>query len=198
MSLESMQIQTEIADSLNQDFMSLTEDLSRWLAVEGKRCRPYTPGLPFFSQLPVHKRAEIVQAVRFYHELCQEQVNEGYKITDSLVFTWRALNKLGLVPRSDLFSKVTDDDILEVYDGEGRQLYRNFRFFDFCSYTMEELYTREWWELYKRDEDILAKLYEIVGRIFTGEIEGTVVPDLLISWRRLLHWKRSTWFTSHV
>jgi len=177
MSLESMQIQTDISESLNQDFMSLTEDLSRWLAVEGIRCRPYTPGLPHFSVLPVAKRQDIVSAVRFYHELCQEQVNEGYKITDSLVFTWRALNKLGLVPRSDLFSKVTDEDILEVYSGDGRQLYRNFRFFDFCSYTMEELYSLEWWSLYKRDEAITEKLYEIVGRIFTGEVEGTVIPD---------------------
>ena len=177
MSLENMQIQTDISESLNQDFMSLTEDLSRWLAAEGIRCRAYTPGLPHFSKLTLVQRQQIVENVRFYHELCQEQMNDGYKIVDSLVLTWRALNKLGLAPRSDLFTKVTDEDIIEVYAGDGRQLYRNFRFFDFCSYTMEDLQSLEWWSLYKRDEAITDKLYDIVGRIFTGEIEGTVVPD---------------------
>lgn len=177
MSSKSKWIESENPESLNQDFMSLTEDLTRWLAAEGIHCRPYVPGLPFFSQLPIPKRQEIVRAVRFYHELCQEQFKEGYKITDSLTFTWRALKKLGLVPRSDLFSKVTDEDILEVYSSDGRQLYRNFRFFDFCSYTMEELYSLEWWSLYKRDEAFTEKLFAIVGRIFNGEIEETVVPD---------------------
>lgn len=177
MSVKSKQVPSDNAESLNQEFMSLTEDLSRWLAVEGIKCSPYAPGLPFFSQLPIPKRQEIVRAVRFYHELCQDQFKDGYKITDSLTFTWRALNKLGLVPRSDLFSRVTDEDILEVYSSDGRQLYRNFRFFDFCSYTMEELYSLEWWSLYKRDESITEKLYAIVAKIFTGEIAETVVPD---------------------
>lgn len=177
MSGENKKIQTKIAESLNQEFMSLTEELSRWLAAEGIRCQSYTPGLPHFSKLSVDKRADIVQSVRFYKELCQEQTNEGYKITDSLVLTWRALNKLGLTPRSDLFDKVTDEDIIEVYAGDGRQLYRNFKFFDFCSYTMEDLYSLEWWSLYNRDEAITAKLYAIVGRIFSGELDTTVVPD---------------------
>lgn len=177
MSSKSVRIESESAESLNQDFMSLTEDLTRWLAAEGIHCRPYAPELPFFSQLPIPKRQEIVRVVRFYHELCQEQFKEGYKITDSLTFTWRALKKLGLVPRSDLFSQVTDEDILEVYSSDGRQLYRNFRFFDFCSYTMEELYSLEWWSLYNRDEAFTEKLFAIVGRIFNGEIEETVVPD---------------------
>jgi hypothetical protein len=177
MFLERTQTQMDVSVSLNHDFQSMTQDISKWLAVEGIRCRPFLPGMPYFTQLPIEKKQEIVQNVRFYHELCQEQMSEGYQIKDSLTFTWRALNRLGLVPRSDLFSNVSDGDILEVYSGDGRQLYRNFLFFDFCSYTLEELYSLEWWSLFNRDAEITGKLYDIVGRIFTGEIEGSVIPD---------------------
>ncbi|MNL12871.1 hypothetical protein D3C87_1337520 [compost metagenome] len=160
--------------SRDEQFLVLANELCTLLKVEGVTCRAALPGLPYFSKLHDDKKAEIIEHLQFYLELCDSQIAEGYRIKDSLTFTWRALKKLNLVPPSDMFSYVTDQDVIEIYDGEGRQLYRNFRFFECCSYSLEELYSVEWWNLFDRDLKITQGLFSIVDKVFAGELKNIV------------------------
>lgn len=171
-------VQDNQPDLINDEFKKIALDISLMLRAEGKTVRPFVPGLPYFSKLSIEKKKYAIEQLRFYQDLCHSQLAEGYKINDSLSFTWRAFRKLGLVPNSDLFSHITNDDIVEIYSKDHVQLFRNFAFFDCCSYTLEELYTYEWWSLFERDEEITQKILKETHRVFSGEVEGTFVPDV--------------------
>lgn len=163
---------------LVDEFRILTEDICAMLAMGGLNRKPYKPGLPYFSKLSPERKDHVFQNLNFYRTLCSEQINEGYKIQDSKSFTWRALNKLYLVPPSDMFDKMMDEDIVEIYSSENIQLFRNFRFFEFCSYSLEELCCVEWWYLFDRDQTQGTKMITEIQKLLTGEIRGGFAPDV--------------------
>ncbi|WII73758.1 hypothetical protein QJS83_07695 [Bdellovibrio sp. 22V] len=163
---------------LEEKFKTLTQKISMLLACEGVHRKPYLDGLPHFSKLTVEKKKIAVDHVQFYHDLCVEQVSDGYKIKDSLSFTWRALSKLGLAPKADLFQHLTEEHIFEIYSDENVQLFRNFNFFEFCSYTLEELHSLEWWSLFEREPHVTRQLFDYASRIFSGELTGNFKPNV--------------------
>jgi hypothetical protein len=165
------------SDNLN-DFMNAATELCELLKQANIQSTPYLDGLPWFSKLSYENQKSIILNLNFYISLCKEQLNEGYKLTDNLSFTWRFLRKLDMTPKSDLFNLITDEDIIEVYSKDSRQLYRNLRFFDYSSYTIEELYSLEWWVLYERDEKVMNSLYDLAAKILDGQLNGHVYPDV--------------------
>lgn len=162
---------------IHEEFKRTAGKISMIFSTQGMRVRPFVDGLPHFGRLSVDKQMDIIKNLKFYLELCEEQMAEGQSLRDNLSFTWKALGKLGLTPKSDLFSLVKDDDILEIYNSESRQLYRNLRYYDFCSYSIEELYSLEWWNLFSRDGDITLKLFEESHKIFNGEVDTHIFSE---------------------
>lgn len=161
-----------------EKFKKLSSAICRLLAQEGLNRIAYSEGLPHFSKLSFDMKTKVVHHLQFYHDLCQEQVAEGYTLKDNPSFAWRALKKLGLTPRSDLFSHLTNDMIVEIYSRENVQIFRNFRFFEFCSYTLEELLTIEWWNLFERDPKITNQLFQYASQLLSGEITGNIAPKI--------------------
>jgi hypothetical protein len=161
-----------------ETFKKLTTKISFLLSAEGVKIRPYVDGLPHFTKLPYEKKQSVIDYLQFYCNLCVSQVSEGYRIKDSSSFTWRALRQLGLVPRSDLFQHMTDEMVCEIYSPDHVQLFRNFKFFEFCSYSLEELHCIEWWFLYERDAEINALIMDQGLKVATGEIPENIVPNI--------------------
>lgn len=163
---------------LNDAFKAVAQKISMLLASEGLHRRAYLEGLPFFGRLSIDQKKDIIQQLSFYQDLCSEQIAEGFTLKDSPTFIWRALRRLGLTPPSDLFSTITQEDIVEIYSSENRQLFRNFNFFEYCSYSFEELHSLEWWHLFQRDGEALRKMFEPISRLMSGEIKESIVPDV--------------------
>lgn len=170
-------LQNEVRN-YEEDFKKLSQKICMMFATEGVYRKPYLDGLPYFSVLDEKEKNSIVEHLRFYCELCEAQISEGFKLRDNLSFTWRAFRKLDLIPRGDIFSHMTDEDLIEIYSCENKQLYRNFKFFEFCSYTLEELHSLEWWTLYERDSEITMKIFDAGSRVAAGEITESYVPDI--------------------
>ncbi len=159
-------------------FKKLTALISRFLANEGVFLDAYTEGLPHFSKLSMNEKRAVTDHLQFYHDLCSEQITEGYTLKDNPTFAWRAISKLGLTPRSDLFSYLKNEHIVQIYSANNVQLFSNFRFFEICSYTLEELFSLEWWVLYERDPKITSQLFEYSTKIFSGEIAENFKPQV--------------------
>jgi hypothetical protein len=174
----SVQINTDIDYELKERFKSISRQVVAFLSTGGMNVQPFRAGLPYFSLLSTLRQQEVVSQLGFFRDLCSEQVKEGYEIKDSKSFTWRALNRLGLTPSSDLFNHFQDEDIIEIYSQENVQIFRNFRYFEFCSFSLEELYSREWFHLYQRDESILPKIGEMLARLQTPEGADGFVPEI--------------------
>lgn len=180
MSSEVVQLnfKKNVSGELVQTFKILSQKVCMMLAAEGLHRKPYVDGLPYFSGLPLEKQNEIIENLTFFTELCQEQVSEGYKLKDNSSFTWRAFRKLNYTPRSDVFSFMSDEDLVEIYSADSKQLYRNFRFFECCSYNLEELYSVEWWNLYERDQAMTMKIFEAAAKVISGEIDDNYNPGI--------------------
>ena len=83
----------------------------------------------------------------------------------------RALWKYGLVSKMDLSEIIEKDEVIEVYSTSQLQIYRNLYFFKLCSYSLFDIMSREWFELYDRPEFITRQLM--------GEVEETFRKDTL-------------------
>lgn len=159
-------------------FKALSKQVSMLLSTEGIQVKAYLEGLPYFSKLTELQQAKVNKQLEFYAELCSEHINEGYKISDGSTFLWRAFRKLGLTPTSDLFQFLTDESVIEIYSDENIQLFRNLNFFTYCSYSLEELHSREWWHLYERDASVTNAIFEEGNKMFAGSIRGTYRPSM--------------------
>jgi hypothetical protein len=86
-----------------------------------------------------------------------------------------ALRKFGFEPKDQsIFEKIGDQDIVEIYSGEGVQIYRSWSFFKFCSYSLAELLIYDWNTLYERPASIVNSLFELAPLLFTPE--ATTMP----------------------
>lgn len=164
-------------ETLKNLFAELSTNLVTLLSKENIKTAAYREGLPYFSALSINQQIATVNRLKFYHDLCTEQVSEGQSLRDSKRFTWRALVKLSLSPHADFLNRITEGDIIELYNEDGVQVFRNLEFFDFCSYCIEELYCVEWWRLFQRDDQISSQLLEMIPKLFQKKYpEGLEAP----------------------
>jgi hypothetical protein len=155
--------------NFNIEFQNLADALVGLLSTAGIKTKAYHQNLPFFSLLAADRKFQVIEDLKFYYSLCSQQVLEGKSLRDSQTFTWRALKACGLTPGSDFLSRIFTGDIVEIYNSDQIQIFRNLEFFDFCSYTLEDLYCREWWKLFERKDSITKSLLNLVPEIFSGE-----------------------------
>lgn len=167
-----------VISKLDTEFMRLTDSLCGLLASEGIHFSSYLPGLPLFSKLPEENKMKAISSLQFQYDLCMEQISEGYVLKDSPSFTWRALRKLGYVPTSDLFEKIRDDHVIEVYSADSVQVFRNLNFFEYCSYTFEEIHSLEWFNLFDRPQAITEKIIAATAKLFSGERRDIFDPQV--------------------
>lgn len=79
--------------------------------------------------------------------------NGGSRAEIDLCHLKRFLAKRGYHLKDKNFeSLIEDGDIIEAYDLTGTQLFRTYEFFAICSYSLYELVTENWPELYERPQ----------------------------------------------
>jgi len=167
----------------NNEFISLFMTLSNRIAELGRergiRIVPFRdPALPFFSQKRLEDQRKILGDLSNYLGICEAAVQEGGQLHDPVAISWAAIKELGFRPPSDLFTYVRKDSVIEIHDPVGIQIFRNFRFYSYCSYSLEELHCFPWNHLYSRNDKVLHDLLGWVGKVYSGEIRGTTKTDL--------------------
>lgn len=92
--------------------------------------------------------------------------------------SWNAFKTLKLKPTTDFFSFLTDESVVEIYNAVGIQVFRNCKFFEICSYTLEDLYCRPWFELYERDPQVISAITKQVELALSGKTKTLFFPEL--------------------
>ncbi len=145
-------------------------EFSRWCeryadlaAMNGIEVRPYRSiDLPLFSQLSTTDQESALNAIEGNVKLFESMVLEKVKLTDSKQLLWKCCRALGLTPRSDIFDRIGDEDVVEIYSTQQKQIFRNLQFFKYVSLTLEDLYCDTWYDLTRR----------------IGELEGSLPLDV--------------------
>ncbi len=162
-------------DELNSDFKQLSSEVGALGSKIGVRIVPFRDkNVPFFAAQTIDRKKIILQDLSTYLKICYTTINGGYDLNNNAVLTWGALKEFGFRPTSDFFTYLTSEDIVEIHNREGLQIFRNFRFYDVCSYSLEELYCFPWTFLYSRDETIVTHFIEILKDILSGNVKSTV------------------------
>jgi hypothetical protein len=128
-----------------------------------------SPELPLYSALPPSKQAEILDQLKVFQRTIEVTLSNGDSLENVGRSVWHALSTLGFVPPSDIFSKIGNDDVVEIYDLQNIQLWRNFNFLKICSYTIEEMYSVDWPSRYSRDPAMNSECIAKVTSLLTGE-----------------------------
>jgi hypothetical protein len=86
---------------------------------------------------------------------------------------WHYFSGQKLTPQSDLMDLLNDEDIFEIYDMDGHQIYRSLNYFSIVSMSVEDLVCMNWKRDFKRSSKITIDLLELVLRFSTGYFRQT-------------------------
>ncbi len=175
----SVASQIQSGESIEQKFRQLAGQFAGFAGQAGVEVVPYREtSLPYFSALTSDLKKLALHSLEQNVQIFQELVAQGYSLKDDKQFVWRMLKKLNLTPPSDFFDKQEEGDVVEIYNLEGRQVFRNLRFFQVTSFTLEEILCAHWKEFTKRPDEIEQKLYALMVRLATGQIVKTIDPEI--------------------
>jgi len=161
-----------------------------------------SPDLPFYNALSPKKQSEILDQLKVFLRTIEAVVSSGDRLDNHERSLWHALMTLGLVPPSDWFSKLSAGDVLEIYDLQNIQLWRNFNFMKICSYTLEEMYSIDWPNRYIRPSEKNHEILDAIRIVTTdtgtdvyfGEVREHILEETSSSDRLILE-ARHDWFS---
>ncbi|MGZ3688687.1 MAG: hypothetical protein ACXVBW_10320, partial [Bdellovibrionota bacterium] len=171
----------QIPDRISR-FRELCDLYSDFVRAENIRVRPYeSEELPEFSSLSLDRQDNAIASITADLEDFESMRAEGHRLRDSSKLLWRALNRMGLVPQSDVFDKIGEEDIVEVYliDQRGQnQVFRSLIYLQYCSYTVEQMVALDWRFSAKREEKYTNQITAAVIDIMSGKIQQTFDPGI--------------------
>jgi len=132
----------------------------------------------YYRTLPVLRKQEILKGCETYHEICVSTIQEGRPLSDTRALLWSSLKFFGFAPCSDLMDYIEDDLAVELYDSDGRQLFRNFKFMEVCSYTLADVLMYPWWELFYRVDEVAGRVHDEIAFVLSGTVSATVPSQI--------------------
>lgn len=155
-------------------FRHLLEAFCEAARREGVAIVPYAPdGVLQFSKLPDAQREATFWNFHRYASVLDEVIRNGRSLNEDSYVLWRMFGRLGVHPRPEVMAQIGSRDIIEIYSSDFVQVFRNLKFFAICSYTLDELICRPFWELFHRDPAVTQKLIEVASAMFSGQIRET-------------------------
>lgn len=141
--------------------------------------RPFksTDSIFFFRLSPERQRA-VVSHFRTYIEACEHVHASGVSALVNKTLLWRMFVSLKVRPEAGLLELISDDDFIEIYNADYVQVFRNPVFFSVCSYSIDELLCRPWWELFYRAQEVTESIFNVAAGVFSGRLKGIVSYDL--------------------
>ena len=129
-----------------------------------------------FPNLPSADQEQILNALEDQNRLLEASLMhepEFRSRNHSLV--WGALKALGLRPPSDAFTHIQDNHLVEIYNTQFSQVFRSLNFMQFVNYSIDELMTYHWNELYERTGSTTAEMLKMVEVVRTNKAPTTYV-----------------------
>lgn len=160
------------------EYELLVREFQAYLSRQGIQKPAFTRnGLETFSSFPEYDQRRYVSQLRNYLDICLGAERENL---DSLRDPRSVLNyvsfRLQIRIPEDFLDKICATDIVEVFDYQGTQLYRNLTFFEISDYTIDDFFGRTWDYLYERSSRVTKKIFERVAA--TAEVLQCIPFDV--------------------
>lgn len=130
-----------------------------------------------FDLLPRERKLLILANLRFQNDVILEASaglspadiasNGQFTREKELPYLMTALRKAGLrLGDCSILDQIKDDDIIEVLDSRGVQIYRSWSCYKYCAYSLAELLVYDWDTLYVRPSWVAKKLHEMAPLLY--------------------------------
>lgn len=149
-----------------QRVLALLETYADLLNFKGHSVKPYsqTSIKKLLSFNPEERRQFHVRLQRF-NTMMAGAVDSTKSHSDDRYFIELSAKKLGLIFDQGVYDILKPGDVVEIYNVDLMQVFRNFAFFDVCSYTLLDLMNNEFFELYDRSQLINHYIIEATTKI---------------------------------
>lgn len=162
--------------NLKERFIAESLKAVSFIHLTNKHTRPFvSERLPYFNPLSDISKNAVIANLKLFNQVCEQVVASGGSVLDSRVMIWHVLKLMDFIFPSDLFDHITSDHIVEIYDFNNIQIFRNLRFFDATSYSLEELLCRPWVDIFSRkDNSQISKITDVLTKMRSKEITGLI------------------------
>jgi len=153
-------------------FTALVERFAGLAADEGVWVVPYYgEGPKFFPQMPPPMQQSVFANLHRYVAVAEATLGDGSSLNDERQFLWQMFRQMGVHPSSDLMTRIarTEDEVVEIYDANFVQVFRNLRFFKQCSYSLDELLSLPFWQLFSRESSVTESILSVATEFFSGK-----------------------------
>jgi hypothetical protein len=156
-------------------FRALAESFCDHAKSIGIEILPYqNPALLHCRKLTPEQQTQALSRLTVYYKIMSTATEAKIELRDDKSLLWWALKEFKLRPTSDILDKLDEGDVIEVYDSNFVQIYRNFQFFRICSYTLEELFSYEWPVLFDREAHITESLIKDCMKVLSSPERKTI------------------------
>ena len=151
--------------------LSAQSHLNSLLKAEGIRTHlPLDSAFSRLNQLASSARESAERSLTILNDSLKAAKENHRNLHDTHFLLDFTCHQLGIHTSDDFTSTIEHDDLVEGYDMQSRQIFRNFQFMEICGYDLLDLLTYDWVTLYERSQTIsneILKRCEIVAR--TGQ-----------------------------
>jgi hypothetical protein len=172
---------------LSQDTsLHVFDELSRHLRSAGIAVPSYhRHNLTQFISLPADRKQSIVEHFNSYLDMVRAiRVEPGSTVLTTAqerLLVRKSAERFGLKLTDAAENTVEAGYLIEIYNAQNVQLYRNFEFFRHSGYSLLDVVTTEWYHLYQRPQKVTEALIEAAREVFThGKAIVPNVPEHIL------------------
>ena len=167
----SFLLQTQLTPDAPKHFLRLANEFAAIWASVGLNLKPTRSGEPTeFNRASEATKRVATGYLEFNLAALREMIASGESLKDTKTYLWRAIRKLNVVPPSDCMTYINDTDIVEIYFIDDIQIFRNFRFLELTSFTIDEMLCRPWYRNTGRPWTAHLAVFRMAFRIKIGQI----------------------------
>lgn len=168
---------SESAESLFDRYSNRLKEIADLLREDGHDVTVFSSTVPSrFPELEKTKQIDILDAIEGTLSIYASAIRSGVSVKDHRQMAWWALQKLGYRPLSDAFAHIEDRNVVEIYDEDHKQIFRTLNFFPCLSYSLDEINTYEWWELYERADSVTQTMHKTVAQLMSRPPASILKP----------------------
>jgi len=117
------------------------------------------------------------------HELNTTLLKQLSLVQDSVLTENRVSNKdmtknvldfMKLSTSEDMLNTITEEDIVEIYNLDCIQIFRNFKFYETTTYSLSDLILFDWSELYYRPSQVSQKIQTYINLVLQNDNNDVV------------------------
>lgn len=149
-----------------QRVLALLETYADLLYFKGHSVKPYSQSSirKLLSFNPDERRQFHARLQRF-NTMMTGAIDTKVAHSDDRYFIELSAKRLGLIFDKGVYDILKPGDVVEIYNVDLMQVFRNFAFFDVCSYTLLDLINNEFFELYDRSQLINHYIIEATSTL---------------------------------